>query len=65
MTATVQAFYEQRPFPDYRDDDDRGSLLRRGRASGFTRELDDALPARAKVVELGCGTGQSIERINQ
>lgn len=58
VTAQVRAFYEERPFPDYRADDDWGSLLRRGRASGFTRELDDALPPTARVVELGCGTGQ-------
>lgn len=58
VTQEVNAFYERRPFPDYRADDDRGTLLRRGRAGGFTRELDDALPPRARVVELGCGTGQ-------
>lgn len=58
VTRRVRDFYEARPFPDYRADDDRGSLLRRGRASGFTRELDDALPPTARVVELGCGTGQ-------
>lgn len=58
VTETVRGFYEERPFPDYRDTDDRGALLRRGRASGFTRALDDELPATARVVELGCGTGQ-------
>lgn len=58
VTGTVRAFYEQRPFPDYRPEDDRGSLLQRGRASPFTRELDDSLPPQARVVELGCGTGQ-------
>lgn len=58
VTRTVRAFYEERPFPDYRDTDDRGALLRRGRASGFTRALDDEIPPHASVVELGCGTGQ-------
>ncbi|MCB9741268.1 MAG: class I SAM-dependent methyltransferase [Alphaproteobacteria bacterium] len=58
VTAEVKAFYEERPFPNYREDDDRGSLLRRGRANGFTRALDEAIPPRARVVELGCGTGQ-------
>ncbi|MCB9763246.1 MAG: class I SAM-dependent methyltransferase [Alphaproteobacteria bacterium] len=58
VTSTVRAFYEERPFPNYREDDDRGSLLRRGRANGFTRALDEAIPPRARVVELGCGTGQ-------
>ena len=58
VTPRVRAFYEDRPFPDYRADDDRGALLRRGRASGFTRALDDEIPPGASVVELGCGTGQ-------
>ena len=58
ITATVGEFYEERPFPDYRPEDDRGSLLRRGRGNAFTRALDEALPTSARVVELGCGTGQ-------
>ena len=57
-TTTVRAFYEERPFPDWRDEDDRGELLRRGRANGFTRWLDETIPPRASVLELGCGTGQ-------
>ena len=58
VTATVRAFYEAHPFPSYQEGDDRGVLLRRGRAGGFTRALDEAIPASARVVELGCGTGQ-------
>lgn len=58
MTERVRGFYEERPFPDYRPDDDRGSLLRRGRANPFTRALDEHIPPRARVVELGCGTSQ-------
>ncbi len=58
VTERVRLFYEERPFPDYRDTDDLGALVRKGRANGFTRDLDDAIPPRATVVEVGCGTGQ-------
>ncbi len=58
VTAAVNAFYEEQPFPDYRDHDDVGSLVRRGRRGAFTRALDDALAPGARVVEVGCGTGQ-------
>lgn len=58
VSTTVNAFYEERPFPNYRPEDDRGTLMKRGRANGFTRALDEAVPLNATVVELGCGTGQ-------
>ncbi|MCP4807261.1 MAG: class I SAM-dependent methyltransferase [Proteobacteria bacterium] len=58
LTRTVRSFYEEHPFPHYLPDDDRGSLLRNGRSKPFTRSLDEELPPNARVVELGCGTGQ-------
>jgi SAM-dependent methyltransferase len=58
LTAAVGAFYEETPFPAWRPEDDRESLLRAGRASPLTRWLDERVDPRARVVELGCGTGQ-------
>jgi SAM-dependent methyltransferase len=58
VSTEVRAFYEERPFPNYRPEDDRGTLMKRGRANGFTRALDEAIPLNARIVELGCGTGQ-------
>ena len=58
VTAEVHAFYEANPFPEWRPEDDLGSLVRRGRANAFTRGLDEGIPPRARVVEVGCGTGQ-------
>ncbi len=57
-TERVRLFYEERPFPDYRETDDLGALVRRGRANAYTRALDDGIPPRARVLEVGCGTGQ-------
>lgn len=58
VTRVVRDFYDAHPFPDYRSEDDLGALVRAGRANAFTRELDEAIPPDATVVEIGCGTGQ-------
>lgn len=58
ITAAVRDFYEEHPFPNYRDTDDLGALMRAGRANPFLRALDLEVPSGAEVVEVGCGTGQ-------
>ena len=58
LTARVGAFYEECPFPDWGPDDDRDHLLEAGRQNAMLRWLDERIPPRARVVELGCGTGQ-------
>jgi len=56
--ATVGAFYDERPFPGYGAGDDALTLLDRCAAVPFARALDDAIPAAATVLDLGCGTAQ-------
>ncbi len=58
VTEVVQAFYEETPFPDYDDFDSVASLQRKARAGRFARLLDEQVPAGARVLECGCGTGQ-------
>lgn len=58
VTATVKAFYERTPFPNYEDGDTRDSLIAKARRSFFVRALDEQLPPDAVVLEAGCGTGQ-------
>jgi SAM-dependent methyltransferase len=55
---TVQAFYERRPFPGYAPGDDAATILDRGRSSSFLDALDRALPASARILDCGAGTGQ-------
>ncbi len=57
LTERVRAHYEERPAPDYRPGDDLAELVRNARADDIARALDEAIPPRAKVLELGCGTG--------
>lgn len=53
----VSAFYNKSPFPGY-DDDDAASLLDRAQQTPFIMRLDEAIPANARVLDAGCGTGQ-------
>src|SRR5215212_517481 len=54
----VRRFYEQAPFPGYPPRDSLDWLRARAERSEFARLLDAAIPCDARVVDLGCGTGQ-------
>jgi 2-polyprenyl-3-methyl-5-hydroxy-6-metoxy-1,4-benzoquinol methylase len=57
-TEAVRAFYAKAPFPGYPPRDDLGWLRARAERSELARLLDRAIPTDARVLELGCGTGQ-------
>ena len=58
VLETVQQFYEQTPFPNYDDADNVRALLEKSRADRFAQLLNEQIPCDARVVEIGCGTGQ-------
>lgn len=58
VTETVRAFYEKTPFPNYDDFDSIGSLVEKARRGLFAKLLDEQIPFRTRVLEVGCGTGQ-------
>jgi SAM-dependent methyltransferase len=58
VTDTVKSFYEQTPFPNYDEFDSVGALMQKSRTGLFARLLDEQVPLRARVLEVGCGTGQ-------
>ena len=58
VTDVMKLFYMENPFPDYEDTDSVGSLMDRAGRSIFARALDQAIPFGARVLEVGCGTGQ-------
>jgi len=58
VTELVKQFYEQTPFPNYDDLDNRRALIEKAREGMFARLLNEQIPYNAKVVEIGCGTGQ-------
>ncbi|WP_394842855.1 class I SAM-dependent methyltransferase [Pendulispora brunnea] len=57
-TEVVREFYSVAPFPGYPPRDSLGSLRARAERSEFARLLDRAIPGDARVLEVGCGTGQ-------
>jgi SAM-dependent methyltransferase len=57
-TEVVRRFYEHSPFPGYPPRDSLDGLRARAERSPFARLLDRAIPGDARVVEVGCGTGQ-------
>jgi SAM-dependent methyltransferase len=57
-TETVREFYEAAPFPGYPPKDSLGWLRARAERSAFARMLDQAIAGDARIVEVGCGTGQ-------
>ncbi|HEY2662125.1 MAG TPA: class I SAM-dependent methyltransferase [Caulobacteraceae bacterium] len=57
-TDLVRRFYAEAPFPGYRQRDSLAALRARAERSEFARLLDRAIPGDARIVEIGCGTGQ-------
>jgi SAM-dependent methyltransferase len=57
-TEVVRRFYEQAPFPDYPPSAGVNWLRARAERSEFARLVDRAIPGDARIVEVGCGTGQ-------
>ncbi len=54
----VRRFYEYAPFPGYSECDSLSSLRARAERNKFARLLDQAIPGNARILEMGCGTGQ-------
>src|SRR4051812_9310114 len=54
----VRRFYDTAPFPAYPPRDSLHALRARAERSVFARLLDRAVAADARILEIGCGTGQ-------
>jgi 2-polyprenyl-3-methyl-5-hydroxy-6-metoxy-1,4-benzoquinol methylase len=57
-TEVVRRFYEVSPFPGYSARDSLHALRTRAERNTFVRMLDHAIPGDARILDLGCGTGQ-------
>jgi 2-polyprenyl-3-methyl-5-hydroxy-6-metoxy-1,4-benzoquinol methylase len=57
-TETVQAFYEEAPFPNYNNFDTVASFIKAADRGIFARLLREQIPSGSTVLEVGCGTGQ-------
>src|SRR5262245_48056707 len=58
VTVAMQDFYARNPFPNYDEMETTGSLIEKSLARGFPEMLNRAIAPHARVLEVGCGTGQ-------
>src|SRR6266849_5140784 len=58
VTGIVKDFHEANPFPTYDGIDTRDSLRQQVRTSVTAQLLDDQISKSARILEVGCGTGQ-------
>jgi SAM-dependent methyltransferase len=58
VTEIVRAFYEETPFPNYDDIDSPETLRAKAERGQFARLLNEQIPHGARILEVGCGTGQ-------
>jgi 2-polyprenyl-3-methyl-5-hydroxy-6-metoxy-1,4-benzoquinol methylase len=57
-TEAVRRFYDRAPFPAYPARDSLQALRARAGRSAFAPLLDRAIAGDARIVDVGCGTGQ-------
>ena len=59
VTEEIQSFYMDTPFPNYDDIENAATLREKSRKQIYAQLLDDQIPYTGKVLEVGCGTGQT------
>ena len=57
-TKKVTDFYKITPFPNYKDNDDKQSILEKGNKNLLAQKFKKFIGFKKKVLEVGCGTGQ-------
>ena len=57
-TKNVTDFYKVAPFPNYKDDDNKQSILEKGNKNILAYQFKKFIGYKKKVLEVGCGTGQ-------
>ena len=57
-TKKVVEFYKVSPFPNYKNNDDRESIIEKGDKNILAYQFKKFIGHNKKVLEVGCGTGQ-------
>ena len=58
VTNKVVEFYKETPFPNYKDNDDKYSILNKGNANFLASQFKKSIGYKKNILEVGCGTGQ-------
>tara|TARA_B110001454_G_scaffold7703_1_gene7384 strand:- start:547 stop:1449 length:903 start_codon:yes stop_codon:yes gene_type:complete len=57
-TIKVTEFYKESPFPNYKSDDNKATILEKGKKNYLTAKFKNFIGYKKNVLEVGCGTGQ-------
>ena len=57
-TNKVTNFYKETPFPNYKENDDRQTILEKGNKNFLANQFKKFIGYKKNVLEVGCGTGQ-------
>jgi len=57
-TKSVIEFYNERPFPNYKDNDNKQTILKKGDKNFLANQFKNFIGYRKTILEVGCGTGQ-------
>lgn len=57
-TNKVTNFYKESPFPNYKDTDNKSTILEKGNKNTLAVQFKKFIGYKKKVLEVGCGTGQ-------
>tara|TARA_B110000858_G_scaffold61210_1_gene71144 strand:- start:312 stop:1214 length:903 start_codon:yes stop_codon:yes gene_type:complete len=57
-TKKVTDFYKESPFPNYKDTDNKSTILTKGNKNQLAAQFKKFIGYRKNVLEVGCGTGQ-------
>ncbi len=57
-TKKVTEFYDKKPFPNYKDDDNKHTILNKGDKNFLANQFKRFIGYKKNVLEVGCGTGQ-------
>jgi len=57
-TNKVTNFYKEAPFPNYKEKDDRQTILEKGNNNFLANQFKKFIGHQKNVLEVGCGTGQ-------
>jgi SAM-dependent methyltransferase len=57
-TKKVTSFYKESPFPHYKSNDDKSTILDKGNKNYLTSKFKNFIGYKKDILEVGCGTGQ-------
>jgi len=57
-TKRVTNFYKETPFPHYKENDNKHTLLEKGNKNFLANQFKNFIGHKKNILEVGCGTGQ-------